>query len=175
MKSADRILARRYARAFDALSQDGTQAGARFEALQQAAQALRLADGYMKDPAVASAQKAAFAKQALQGDDAVAGFVCALIMAKRYYLLPAATAEVGRLLDERLGRVRAQVQSAFELSEAQKNRVQEALSRFSGKQAVAQYQTDASLLGGLRVRMGDVLIDGTLKGQFERLKQELTK
>lgn len=175
MKSADRILARRYARAFDALSQDGAQARARFEALQQAANALRTADAYMKDPAVASADKAAFAKQVLQGDDAVAGFVCALIMAKRYYLLAVATAEAGLLLDERLGCVRAQVQSAFELSDTQKARVQEALSHFSGKKALAQYQTDASLLGGLRVRMGDVLIDGTLKGQFEKLKQELTK
>ena len=175
MKSADRILARRYARAFDALSKDGAQADARFKALQQALQALRAADAYMRDPAVASADKAAFVQQVLQDDEAVTGFVCVLIMAKRYYLLPAAAEEAGHLLDARLGRVRARVQSAFELTDAQKTRVQEALSSFSGKQAVAQYQTDASLLGGLRVRMGDVLIDGTLKGQFEKLKQELTK
>ena len=175
MKSADRILARRYARAFDALSQDGAQAGARLEALQQAIEALHLADAYMKDPAVASAEKAAFAAEVLAADQTVAGFVCTLIMAKRYYLLPAAAEQAGLLLDERLGRVRARVQSAFELSAEQKERVQQALSRFSGKQACLQYQTDPGLLGGLRVRMGDVLIDGTIKRQFERLKEELTK
>ena len=120
-------------------------------------------------------EKSSFAAQVLEGDKAVCGFVCALIMAKRYYLLPAAVEEAGLLLDERLGRVRAQVQSAFELSDEQKTRVQEALSQFSGKKASATYQTDPALLGGLRVRMGDVLIDGKLKGQFEKLKQELTK
>ena len=175
MKSADRILARRYARAFDALSQDSAQAAARFEALQQAAQALHAVRAYMQDPAVSSAEKAAWTARTLQGDKAVAGFVCALVEAKRYYLLDECVAEAGGLLDERLGRVRAQVQTAFELSDGQKKRVEEALGHFSGKKACVQYQTDPALLGGLRAQIGDILIDGTLKRQFEKLKQELTK
>ena len=175
MKSADRILARRYARAFDALSQDGTEAAARFEALQQAAQALHAVRAYMQDPAVSSAEKSARVCQLLQGDKVVSGFVCALVQAKRYYLLDCCVEEAGQLLDARLGRVRARVRTAFALSDEQKRRVEEALGRFSGKQACVQYQTDPALLGGLRAQLGDVLIDGTLKRQFEKLKQELTK
>ncbi len=175
MKSADRILARRYARAFDALSQDSTQAAARFETLQHAAHALRAVQAYMQDPAFSSAEKAAWIEDVLQGDRAVAGFICALVQAKRYYLLDSCVEEVGLLLDERLGRVRAHVQTAFELSDGQKKRVEEALGRFSGKSACVQYQTDPALLGGLRAQIGDVLIDGTLKAKFEKLKQELTK
>ena len=172
MKSADRILAGRYARAFDALSKDGAEASAHFAALRQAAQALRGAKAYMDDPAVPSADKLAFAKQALSADKRVEGFVSALLEAKRYYLLDACVDEVGALLDSRLGIARAKVQTAFELTPQQK---EEALGQFAGKDIRAEYKTDPSLLGGLCARLGDVLIDGTLKGRFEKLQEELTK
>lgn len=175
MKSADRILAGRYARAFDALSKDGAEASAHFAALRQAAQALRGAKAYMDDPAVPSADKLAFAKRALSADKRVEGFVSALLEAKRYYLLDACVDEVGALLDSRLGIVRAKVQTAFELTPQQKKKVEEALGQFAGKDIRAEYKTDPSLLGGLCARLGDVLIDGTLKGRFEKLQEELTK
>lgn len=176
MKSTDRILAQRYARAFDGLSKDGAQASARYGVLRAAAGALAGAKKYMEDPAVPSADKKAFVAQILDGEKAAAGFVVALIEAKRYYLLDACVEDAGKLLDERLGVVRPVVQTAFELGEEQKKRVEEALGRFAGgKKAEARFETDPALLGGLRARMGDTLIDGSLKGQFEKLQEELTK
>ena len=83
--------------------------------------------------------------------------------------------EVGALLDSRLGIARAKVQTAFELTPQQKKKVEEALGQFAGKDIRAEYKTDPSLLGGLCARLGDVLIDGTLKGRFEKLQEELTK
>lgn len=175
MKSADRILAGRYARAFDSLSKNGAEASARFGALKQAAQILRGAQKYMDDPAVPSADKLAFAKKAFAEDKSVAGFVSALLEAKRYYLLDACVEEVRALLDNRLGIARAKVQTAFELSAEQKKRVEEALGEFAGKEIHAEYKTDPSLLGGLSARLGDVLIDGTLESRFAKLQEELTK
>ena len=175
MKSTDRILAQRYARAFDGLSQNASQARQHFETLRAAEQALQQAHHFMTDPAVASAQKIAFVGELLQDDPAVKGFISVLLQAKRYYLLPACVQEAGALLDQRQGIVRAKVQTAFALTEEQKQRVQAALSRFSGLQAKAEYETDPALLGGIRAQMGDVLIDGTLKRRFEKLREELTK
>lgn len=175
MKSTDRILAQRYARAFDALSQNALQAQEHFVALCTAEKALQQARLFMADPAVPSVQKTAFVEDLFQDDPAVKGFICVLLQAKRYYLLPACVQEAGALLDQRQGIVRAKVQTAFALTEEQKQRVQTALSRFSGLQAQAEYEVDPALLGGVRAQMGDVLIDGTLKRRFEKLREELTK
>lgn len=175
MQSADRILAKRYARAFDALSSDGKEASARFQALRAAAQTLASARAYMQNPAAPLPDKKALVLQAAGEDKAAAGFLCALLDAKRYYLLDECVREAGALADARLGIVRARVQTAFALDDAQKKRVEESLSRFSGRSARAEFETDPSLLGGLRAQMDDVLIDGTLKRQFEKLREELIK
>lgn len=175
MQSADRILAKRYARAFDALSSDGNEASARFQMLRAAAQALAGARAYMQNPGVPLTDKKALVLQTAGEDQAVTGFLCALLDAKRYYLLDECVREAGALADERLGIVRARVQTAFALDEVQKKRVEDTLNRFSGRSAQAEFETDPSLLGGLRAQMGDVLIDGTLKRQFEKLQEELTK
>lgn len=175
MKSIDRILAKRYARAFDALSPDGESARRACGALCAAAQVLAAAEPFMAAPSVPSAQKKAFVSELFGGDKAVAGFLCTLLDAKRYRLLDACVQEVSALADERLGIVRADVQTAFELTQEQKKRVEEALGRFTGKKALVQFTSDPALLGGLRARLGDVLIDGTLKRQFEKLQEELTK
>lgn len=175
MKSTDRILAGRYARAFDALSHTPQQAAQRLEDLRGAAHALRAAAKYMNDPAVPTADKKAFAAAVFAQNKTISAFVMALLEAKRYYLLDACVEEAAKLADEHLGIVRADVETAFELGAEQKKRVEESLSRFTGKKAVASFSVDESLLGGLRAKTGDVLIDGSLKRQFERLQEELTK
>ncbi len=176
MKSTDRILAQRYARAFDGLSKDGAEASARYDVLCAAAAVLATAQAYMNDPAIASAEKKSLVQKALHAAPETAAFISTLIEAKRYYLLDACVEQVGELLDARLGVVRAKVQTAFELSDEQKKRVEEVLGRFAGgKKAEAVYQVEPDLLGGLRVQMGDVLIDGSLKRQFEKLKEEIMK
>lgn len=175
MKSTDRILAQRYAKAFDALSGNTEQAQARFDALLTATEVLKQAQTLMADPAVASAEKVAFAQEVLQEDKTVACFISVLLEAKRYYLLEECLRQVYDLLDQRLGIVRAKVKTAFALTEEQKKKVEEALSSFTGKKARAQYETDAALLGGICAQVGDVLIDGTLKRRFEKLREELTK
>lgn len=175
MKSTDRILASRYARAYDALSRDTAQAAAAYEALREATEALSHARAFMQDPAICTAKKQAFVQELFGSNSQVTFFLHTLLSAKRYYLLPACTQEVGALLDERQGVVRAQAQTAFELGPTQQKKVQEAISQFTGKNAQVHFDIDRTLLGGLRVRVGDVLIDGSLKGCFEKLQQELMK
>ena len=175
MKSTDRILATRYARAYDSLSSTAQAAQAACASLQQAAQALQYARNYMADPAVSSAQKIQFVQSLFAQQKQVADFLAVLLTEKRYYLLEACAAEVAKLTDGRLGIIRAQVQTAFDLSDAQKKQVADTLSRFSGKQARAQFEVRPELLGGLKVRMEDTLIDGSLQGKFEKLEEELIK
>lgn len=175
MKSTDRILAQRYARAFDGLSQTAQQALDCFKALQTAAQQLKQAQPLMLNPAVSSVQKKALVKELFASEKEVVAFLSILLETKRFYLLEECVKEVALLLDHRLGIAKATVQTAFALTEDQKKHVEEALKIFSGKEIQADYQTDASLLGGLRVQIGDVLIDGSLKRKFEKLREEIIK
>ena len=175
MKSADRILAQRYGRGFDSLSRSTEEAAAACEQLRAAAAALKQAKPYMQDPAVASSDKKAFVGQLFGEENKVSSFLKVLLSAKRYYLLDACVAEVGRCLDKRQGVVRAQVQTAFMLSDAQKKKVEQTLSTFTGKTAQASFEVRPELLGGMRARIGDTLIDGTLQGRFAKLQEELTK
>ena len=175
MKSTDRILAKRYAKAYDALSTNAEQASLSCQALCQAAALLTQARPYMQDPAVPTAEKIAFVQQLFGAQQTVTQFLAVLLKAKRYYLLDACVVDVQDLLDARQGVVRAEVQSAFELTQDAKQKVQQVLSSFTGKKAVGHFTTDKNLLGGLRVRIDDRLIDGSLKGRFEKLQEQLTK
>ena len=175
MKSTDRILAQRYARAYDALSKNDSDATRACQALCAAVQALRQAQGYMHDPAVSSAEKTDFVHALFKQEPHVENLLKALLQAKRYYLLEPCAAEVQKLADKRLGIVRAQVETAFELSAAQKKKVEEVLSEFSGKHAQANFKVNPHLLGGFRARLEDTLIDGSLQGKFKKLEEELTK
>ena len=174
MKSTDRILARRYARALNSLSPSADQAAELCQHLTQAVALLARADSYMQDPAVQVKQKKEFVS-AVVGQEQVMRFIHTLLDAKRYYLLAACARQTQQLLDERMGVLRPHVETAFELSQAQKERVEETLKKFTGKIIHGQFAVKPALLGGLRVRMGDVLLDGSVQGRFEKLKEELIK
>lgn len=175
MKSTDRVLAVRYAKAFDALAASNQEAAGACAQLTQAAAVLTQAQAYMQDPAVSSAAKIAFVRELFGTENAVAKFLAVLLEAKRYGLLAACVQEVQHLLDVRQGIVRAQVETAFALSARQQKQVEATLSKFTGKTARAQFTVRPEVLGGLKARVGDLLLDGTLQGQFQKLQEELTK
>jgi len=175
MKSTDRVLAQRYARAYDALSATPQAAQRACAALCAAAAALAAANRYMASPAVPSAEKIEFVRHLFSSQPQLANFLTVLLQEKRYYLLAACVEELEKITDARLGILRAKAQTAFALSDTQKKQIQETLSRFSGKQVQASFEVNPELLGGLRIQMEDTLIDGSLQGKFEKLQEEIMK
>jgi ATP synthase F0 subunit b/ATP synthase F1 delta subunit len=73
----------------------------------------------------------------------------------------------------RRGEVVAQVSAATELSDAQRTRVTEVLSRIYGHPVTVQLQIDAALLGGLLVAVADEVIDGTLAARLAAAEAQL--
>lgn len=175
MNSSDRILAQRYAQAYDGLAQSAAQATERAAELQAAAQALATADAFMQNPNVSIAQKQGLLKDALAQAPAARAFLETLVQCKRYALLPEIVRHVNALLDTRLGITRAEVYSAGELTDALKSRTEAALSSRYGGKVVAQYHTDPSLIGGVKILCKGELIDGSIKRQFEKMQEQLTK
>jgi ATP synthase F1 delta subunit len=66
----------------------------------------------------------------------------------------------------RRGEVVAQVSAAAELTDAQRKRLSEVLSRIYGHAVSVQLQLDPELLGGLKISVGDEVIDGSLKSRL---------
>lgn len=81
----------------------------------------------------------------------------------------AVLAALQRLVKLDAGRRRVLVHSAVELDDATRARIIAGLTRQYGADLVAEYQVDPSLIGGLRIRVGDDVLDGSVRGRLERL------
>jgi F-type H+-transporting ATPase subunit delta len=87
--------------------------------------------------------------------------------------LPRVAAEFGRLDDARQGIVHATATSASELTPDEVRALTARLEQQTGGRVALDVEVDPSLLGGLIVRVGDRLIDGSVRGRLERLRNQL--
>jgi F-type H+-transporting ATPase subunit delta len=76
-------------------------------------------------------------------------------------------------IDERLGRVRAKVSSPTPLAGPERDSLHAQLARMTGKQVRCEFQVDPNLLGGVSVRIGSTIYDGSVRGQLESLRRRL--
>jgi F-type H+-transporting ATPase subunit delta len=67
----------------------------------------------------------------------------------------------------------AEVRTAVPLDEAQQRRLAEALSKATGKRIEVKIIVDPDVLGGVVARVGDVVIDGSIRHEIEQLKEQL--
>jgi F-type H+-transporting ATPase subunit delta len=77
-------------------------------------------------------------------------------------------------LDAQLGFVEAEISSARQLSTEEKRELESQVERLTGKKVRAHYASDPRLLGGIMVRVGSTIYDGSIRGQLEKMKQELS-
>lgn len=87
--------------------------------------------------------------------------------------LPRVAAEFRRLDDERQGITHATATSAAALSPDEVRAITARLEQSTGGRIALDVEVDPSLLGGLVVRVGDRLIDGSVRGRLERLRNQL--
>jgi F-type H+-transporting ATPase subunit delta len=78
------------------------------------------------------------------------------------------------LVDEQAGRARATISSAAPLDSAVEGRVKAALEKQTGKIVILDKKVDPSLLGGIVAQVGDLVFDGSIKTQLEKLGEQLT-
>jgi F-type H+-transporting ATPase subunit delta len=91
----------------------------------------------------------------------------------RLVLLPHVARALGRLSDERSGVARALVTSAAPLPAGFLERLSAELSRTAGKKVVVEHEIDPSLIGGIITRIGDRVIDGSVKSRLSALRRGL--
>ena len=77
------------------------------------------------------------------------------------------------LMDKKRNILRVDVTSAKPLDEASKSQLDASLAKMTGKEIRATYQENAAMLGGISVRIGDKVYDGSLRHQLAMLKEKL--
>jgi F-type H+-transporting ATPase subunit delta len=106
----------------------------------------------------------------LQLSAALAGLVVA---AGRASDLPAVVDRFVALAAEERSRELAEVRTAVALTDEQVARLADALSHATGKQVEVKVIVDDRVMGGIVARVGDVVIDGTVRHRIEQLKERL--
>lgn len=79
------------------------------------------------------------------------------------------------LADELKGVARATLTSASELASETVEKIRAALSRRTGKQIVLEVQRDPQLIGGIVTRIGDLVLDGSIKTQLLNMRESLKR
>jgi F-type H+-transporting ATPase subunit delta len=100
-------------------------------------------------------------------------FVRVLAENGRLNLLPEMRQQYEALKNEREGVVEAEVQSAFELSEAQLADLVQRLEKKTGRKVRAHVSVDRELIGGVKIVLGDKVIDGSARAQLGALETAL--
>ena len=103
----------------------------------------------------------------------VINFVLITIDKRRQTLLREISAEYLLLLDDHLGREHVEVTVARPLDDTTANVVSEQLSKMLGRQAIPHIRVKPEILGGLIVRTGDMIYDGSVRRRLEGLRRRL--
>lgn len=163
-----------YARAiYDLALEAWTQ---QLTAVQKAMRADAALRTTLQDASIESRSKLQLLEQAVPGglNDGVRKFLGTLLETGDLGQLDAILLEFDRLVRRRPEERRlAQVTSAVPLTEAEKQALQEQLVARFGTDLEFQYEVDASLIGGIHLRVGDQVIDGSVAGKLAALRDGL--
>lgn len=100
-------------------------------------------------------------------------FIRVLAENRRLALLPEIREQYEKLKNEREGTVEAEVHTAFDLSAAQRADLIARLEKHTGRKVKARVSVDKELIGGVRVVIGDKVIDASARAQLAALESAL--
>ena len=130
-----------------------------------------------ESPAVLPAQKRAvldgIAAQ-IKALKPIRNFMAVLIDHRRIGMLNDIARQFEVELDKELGFAEVEVSSARPLSPGEKRAVETRVENMTGKKVRARYATNAELLGGVVVKAGSTIYDGSVRGQLEKMRVELS-
>ncbi len=129
----------------------------------------------LESPRVSKPQKVEILSAALRrhAPERFLRFLAAVVRRGRQGILPAIGREYLALVDAKFNRVHAGVTFARETDRTLQAAVRAKLGEVLGKEVIPHFRTDPSILGGLIVRVGDRIMDGSLRRRMVALRQKL--
>lgn len=125
-------------------------------------------------PLIPSSKKREIATSIFQGkiQDITLYYLYLLIDNRREEVITETEVEYIRIANEARGIVAAVVTAAVELMTDEISRLKGKLSAYTGKRVEIVINIDPEIIGGLVVRIGDTVMDGSVKGHLERIRDE---
>ncbi|SDW41361.1 ATP synthase F1 subcomplex delta subunit [Marininema mesophilum] len=131
--------------------------------------------GWLAHPRVAAEEKKALlGKLFANHSDLTQNLLFLLIERRREDVIEAVGAEYKKLANESKGVAEAEVITARALTEEEEKELIAVFQKQIGKTLVVKNRVDSDLLGGVTVKIGDRLYDGSLAGKLERFRKQLT-
>jgi len=176
------VVASRYARALvDVVAEPGSgiEPALALEQLRSVVKLIKesqILQTALESPAVAPSRKRAVMRRLLEPagiHEKVRNFVYVVTDHRRVHEFASIVEAFETLLDQRLGLVAAEIQSARALTDAQRAGLETEVSRLCGKKAKLKFSTDPALIAGVVARVGSTVYDGSVRGQLQRLRTRL--
>ena len=174
----DATIARNYAEALLALARKANDTAGWGNMIADVADALER-DGrlrqFLESPRVDAAQKNAILTKAFQDrmPRLFVRYLQALVTNRRQMLIPEISSAYRDLLDEAEGRVHARVTLAQQPTDADVATIAQQLGRVLGKTVVPHVVVNPQILGGIVVRVGDRVMDGSVRRRLQTLRYRL--
>ena len=132
---------------------------------------------FLESPRISETEKSAVLSKAF-GDRVPAiflRFLQILVTKRRQMLIPEIAVEYNSILDESEDRVHANVTVAAQPMDGEESRIAEQLGRVLGKRVVPHFSVNPAILGGVIVKVGDTVMDGSLRRRLHRLRWQITR
>ena len=105
----------------------------------------------------------------------IRNFICVTVNHRRIGMIAELREAFELAVDERLGVVHADITSASPLDPRRSSNLETELARLTGKRMRLRYAVDSGLLGGVVARIGSKVYDGSIRGQLQHLRRQLTE
>ena len=130
---------------------------------------------FLRSPLIRTEKKKVVLQELFEGktSDVTYHFLRLLVAKNREMILPEIIVQFKRLRDERLGILEVTVQSAAPLDERQKKELIAHLEGVTKKRVRMTAVIEASLIGGIALRYGDTVWDGSIRRQLDSLRRRL--
>lgn len=169
--------ARRYASALLSLAGEGGAADALVAELDRVATVVNTpgARTLLDDPRTPAAARASALEAAVGGpvSPAVHTLMGLLASRRRLSTLPAIAEATHEALDARNGIATARVSTPSEIGADERSTIEAQAKAIAGGSVRVSYDIDPSLVGGVTLRVGDLLIDGSVKGKLARMRERI--
>ncbi len=131
----------------------------------------------LNSPQISTSRKKEFIQNLIGGEleGELLNFILLLIDRERQGRLQDILRLFIRLGDRERNIVKARVYTVELLEEKEKDMLRENLSRALNKTVIIENRIDRGILGGIKVKAGNVLLDGSLQGRLDELKQHMKK
>lgn len=112
---------------------------------------------------------------AVEVSQVVKKFLVLLVATRAIALIEGISGAYTRMEDDLSGRIKVNVEAAVELNESRIAEIRKRLQEITKEEVILSVEKNTALIGGLVFRIGNTILDGSIKKQLERVREGITQ